>query len=340
MVNISRGSFNALDGHPLTYQLFEPEGSEGGAGIADQGSSQGGGQGGVAVVLHPATGVNLHLYRKFAEYIVETHGWPVLTYDLRGSGESAQPGDERNRNMRMSDWILLDVPAALDFLGELFPGRMKVAIGHSVGAHGMFATQAEHPADVMVQIAAHAGITKLISTRAEQLRIGAIFNVLTPIFSRVLGYVPVERLGVGKSIPVGVMLQWARWTRDPRYFFGDAEFDLQERFAAARGRLLSVVFSDDLWANRRASDVLTDELVNVDVVKRDIVAGAPIDASGGAAPGGAASGDAAPGDAAPGGVGERRNPRQIGHMGFYRSANAVLWPQVMEWVAAEVARVK
>ena len=95
-----------------------------------------------AVALHPATGVDMHLYRKFAVFLAE-RGWAGLIYDFRGTGESAKPGDKSNRMIRMSDWILKDVPSATRALKERFPGAQHVAVAHSVGAHGMLATQHE-----------------------------------------------------------------------------------------------------------------------------------------------------------------------------------------------------
>ena len=53
-----------------------------------------------------------------------------------------------------------------------------------------------------------------------------------------------------------------------------------------------------------AVDVLTDRAVQCDVVKRDIEAG----------------------------EGTKNGP--IGHMGFYRSKNRALWPEVAAWVEA------
>lgn len=285
-------TITTADGHRLVGELFLPASAK-----EDTRA---------AVVLHPATGVDQNLYRKFAEFLAAEHGWPTLIYDLRGSGLSARPEDRKDRGMLMSDWILKDVPAATAFLRERFPGRRILAVGHSVGAHGMIATQREQQADAMVMVAAHAGITRTISTLPERLKVGAVFNVITPLTARVLGYVPVEAIGLGKSIPVGVMLQWSRWSRSPRYFFDDATLNLQLRFREAEGPLLSVVFTDDLWANRKAVDILTDQATSAQVTKLDIAAG----------------------------KGTAHGP--VGHMGFYRSKNSDLWPQVSDWLAARL----
>ena len=53
-------------------------------------------------------------------------------------------------------------------LKERFPEAQHVAVGHSVGAHGMLATQHEEPVEAMVMVASHAGITRTIRTVAER----------------------------------------------------------------------------------------------------------------------------------------------------------------------------
>ncbi|GAB6965127.1 hypothetical protein JCM7447_13470 [Corynebacterium amycolatum] len=62
--------------------------------------------------------------------------------------------------------------------------------------------------------------------------------------------------------------------------------------------------TDARWANRPAVDILIDRAVQCDVVKRDIEAG----------------------------EGTKNGP--IGHMGFYRSKNRALWPEIAAWVEA------
>ncbi|WP_231837643.1 hypothetical protein [Corynebacterium urealyticum] len=103
-----------------------------------------------------------------------------------------------------------------------------------------------------------------------------------------------------------MMLQWRRWAGQMQYFFDDAEFDFTERFAKAEGPVLSVVMGDDLWAHRGAVNVLTDRLDRADVLKKDIEAG----------------------------EGTANGP--VGHMGFYRSKHRDLWPDVAEWLEAQL----
>lgn len=283
-------TFPTSDGRQINGQLYRP------AELTDDQP---------AVVIHPATGVHMGLYAKFAEYLAE-QGMPALIYDFRGTGKSEQPGDLSDKSLLMSDWMLLDVPAANRFMRKEFPARRLVAVGHSVGAHGSFMSFADEPVDAIAAIASHAGITKLIPEAKERARIWTVFNVITPLTARVLGHVPVAKIGMGRDIPVGVMTQWSRWTRKPGYFFDDKDFPgqghtPQERFAKVTAPVLSVVFTDDLWATREASDVLVDKLSGAEVERRDI---------------------------SPESIGVK----SIGHMGFFRSANRQLWPAVAEWV--------
>lgn len=260
----------------------------------------------IAVVLHPATGVDYQLYRKFAEFLAGSYGWPTLIYDLRGCGLSAFTTDKKNADITMSDWILYDVPAATTWLRNRYPEHKIVGIGHSVGAHGQLAVQGrEAPVDATVMIASHAGVTNTVRGPLERAKVWGFFNVVTPVCKKMLGYVPTEVVGFGKQVPIGVLDQWASWTNKPGYFFQDSNLDLCQRFEEATGPVLSVAFSDDPWAYREAVDVLTDQLRRADVEKWDVLAGVD-------------------------------SPGEIGHMGFFRAQNQQLWPRVARWIRQSV----
>ena len=172
---------HCADGHRLSGHWFLPENTPE-----------------VAVALHPATGVDMNLYRKFGRYLAE-QGWAALIYDFRGTGASAKPGDERRRDIRMSDWILFDVPAATAAVKARFPDAHHVAIGHSVGAHGMLATQAAEPVAAMVMVASHAGVTRLISTAAERAKVWADLQHCHPTDRQADGLCARGKTGSGQT---------------------------------------------------------------------------------------------------------------------------------------------
>ncbi|RAV32982.1 alpha/beta hydrolase family protein [Corynebacterium heidelbergense] len=309
-------SFSATDGHPLVGELFLPPALEvpgvpknmAADPTTDTSAAAQPRIPAAAAVIHPATGVDMNLYRKFAAYLAEEKGWPTLIYDFRGCGFSERPGDRADPDMVMADWMLKDVPAATGWIRRRFPDVPILAVGHSVGAHGQAAVgQREAPVDAQVMIASHAGITNLVRGRRERAKVWTIFNVITPLTARILGHVPVALFGMGRNIPLGVMRQWAGWTKKPGYFFDDATYDFAARYEQLRGSVLSVVFSDDPWANRRAVDVLTDRMTNADVEKMDVQVG----------PNGQIAGP-------------------VDHMGFFRSKNKQLWPKVGDWLEAQI----
>ena len=142
----------------------------------------------VAVVLHPATGVDYHFYRKLGKFLTSEYGWPTVIYDYRGTALSAFTTDKSNREIQMSDWMLLDAPAVVNWMKEKFPNHKIATIGHSVGAHGQYAVQSrEASVDAQVAIAAHAGVTQTVRGPLERTKVWGFFNVVVPLFSRLLG---------------------------------------------------------------------------------------------------------------------------------------------------------
>lgn len=256
-----------------------------------------------AVVIHPATAVSQGLYRGFARHLADA-GFAVLIYDYSGCGDSAADGDERRRDIRMSDWMFEDVPAANARARELWPRLPLLAVGHSVGSHGQIAVQSESPVGALAMIASHAGITALIPDVREKARVWAFFNVIVPVTSRVTGRVPMVEIGMGKPVPVGALTQWARWSRDRGYFFADDEFDFTRRYAAADVPVLSMCFADDDWATREATGELTRRMAAADITEVDV--------------------EPSPGE-------------RIGHMGFFRSGNSSRWAEVSDWLRDRAA---
>lgn len=258
-----------------------------------------------AVVIHPATAVAERLYTGFSEYLAE-NGCAVLTYDYRGTGASGSP--KANRGIRMRDWMIQDVPAAADWMAERFPDVPHLAVGHSIGGHAMALNNGTDGLLGFVAIASHAGVTKAIADPKERLRVGLVLRVLGPLTGRLLGVVPGRKMGLGEDMPGGAMLEWSRWSRLPNYFFDDPSLQASERAARVKTEVLSIGFSDDLWATPGQINAIYGRLPNAAVERRTYT----------------------PGDA---GV------PAIGHMGFFRrGAKDKLWPEVLVWLEGRTAQ--
>lgn len=257
-----------------------------------------------AVLLHPATAVTQRFYQHFARYLV-SQGFDVLTYDYRGTGLS-RPGSLRGLQVTMSDWLDHDIATVTAWAQSRFAGLPLLAVGHSVGGHGIALSPSSSALHGAVLVASHAGATRLIRG-AERWRVRLVMRALGPALCGLLGYMPGSRLGLGEDLPRGVMLQWARWTSLPRYFFDDPAMDAARRMAQQRIPLLALGFDDDPWANRDAVGMLLSGLTAAPLERREVSARA-LGLDG------------------------------IGHMGFFRrTCEPVLWREVADWLSARAA---
>lgn len=257
-----------------------------------------------ALVVNGATGFPREFYLRFACYCA-ARGWHALLYDYRGMGASARPPLAAER-ARMSDWGLLDMPAALEWLAAHYPRLPLVTVGHSVGGQliGCMHNQAMARAHVMVA-------TSIGYWRGERVpfRYLALFfwKVYGPLELKARGYVPRGLLWRGDALPPGVFLEWRKWCLRPEHFgpdlVGDAEFG---PFAAVRAPLLSVSFSDDPIATPAAVEALLALYPNAKIERRPTT---------------------------PAAAGVRR----IGHHGFFAERHrGTLWRATLDWIDAQV----
>jgi predicted alpha/beta hydrolase len=137
--------------------------------------------------------------------------------------------------------------------------------------------------------------------------VAAFWYAIIPGLTGALGYFPSALLGMGEPLPAGVARQWARWGRSPGYLSDDTDDagrSLADAHRAFRAPVLSLNFSDDFFAPRRAAATLLSWYGGADRELRHLH---------------------------PGDVGQRR----VGHFGFFRPAvGGALWPEIADWLAA------
>ena len=139
--------------------------------------------------------------------------------------------------------------------------------------------------------------------KREQLKVLLLWHVIGPVATRLLGYQPLRRLGIGEDLPVSIYRQWKHWCRFPRYFHDDpAASHLVPGFDAVTLPIAAANALDDWWALPPSRDAFFSGYRNAPLHAIDI------------------------------------DPRAeglpaIGHMGYFRAGvGAVLWPRMLGWL--------
>lgn len=253
-----------------------------------------------AVVVNSATAVRRRYYDRFALYLA-AHGFAVLTYDYRGVGDSA-PARLRGFSAAMRQWGELDQSAMLAHAARWQPDVPLFVIGHSVGGQIVGLLPDPSPIRRVLVVAAQHNYWRLWGA-PQRYTLWALWHLLMPGASHVLGYFPGSRFGLGEDLPRDVALEWARWCRSPGALVEAVGGDAAERFARYAGPLLALSFDDDTWfAPRPAVEALLRLYPSASAEHRHIAA-------------------------------RSLGVDRVGHFGFFRDlARERGWPIALEWL--------
>ncbi len=273
-------SFPAEDGFPLTGTLISNPGNTG-----------------PVVLINGATAVHRGYYMKFAIATVQAGARAALVYDYRGVASSQAPRDW-SRRLNMKDWGTLDMPGAVRFLAQTFPGQELVGIGHSIGGTVLGLSGLPERFRRFAMIGSALGT---LSMTDEPRKLYAVMNLIARPVALISRKVP-GWLGIGETLPSSIFLDWARWCAQPNYLFDDADLAEKSRFGDVQTDILSVSVADDRWATPRAVLAHEARFPNARLTRLRLdpsITGA----------------------------------EQIGHFGLFRSRfSRDLWPKVIDWV--------
>ncbi len=256
------------------------------------------------IVMAGATAVPRGFYKRFAEF-VQARGVNVVTTDYRGIGDS-KTGSLKGFEMAYADWSRYDLAAAVDYCARR--GRVWM-VGHSLGGHAIGQLPAPNALQAAYVCGTGAGWHGWMP-RPERYRAWAMWNLVGPVATRIYGYHPMSKFGMGEDLPMGVYRDWKRWCAHPHYFFDDpAAKHITEKFADVRIPIAASVSTDDLWAPPVSRDAFFKGY-----------SGARVDAI----------------DLSPAELGVR----EVGHMGYFRAqTGSVLWPRMLQWLGQHGLRV-
>lgn len=269
----------ALDGFPLVSTVYPAASDE-------------------FIVLAGATAVPRGFYRRFAEF-AQSRGVNVITTDYRGIGDSKH-APLRGFEMDYVDWSRYDLAASVRWASER--GRVWI-VGHSLGGHAI----GQLPDPNLVRAAYVCGVGAGWHgwmPQPERIKVWIMWNLMGPVVTRVLGYMPMSKLGIGEDLPMGVYRDWKHWCSFPHYFFDDPKAKaITDRFAQVTLPIAANVSADDLWAPPKSRDAFFKGYTGTSVEAFDI---SP----------------------------QQLGVKEIGHMGYFRSkVGGKLWPQMLQWFA-------
>jgi predicted alpha/beta hydrolase len=255
------------------------------------------------IVIGCATAVPRGFYKRFCEYAA-SRGVHSIVADYRGIGGSKsglKNGSLRGFKMNYADWSTLDLAAAVEYATKRGASYL---VGHSLGGHALGQLPDPNALRAAYFCGSGAGWHGWMP-RSEQIKVWALWNLIGPIATRLLGYQPMSKFGIGEDIPLGVYRDWKRWCSFPRYFFDDVAPDaraIAKQFERVTIPVAAAVSTDDLWAPPKSRNAFFSGYIGTAVEKIDL-------------------------NPATLGV------QQIGHMGYFRKeVGAQLWPQIMAWL--------
>jgi predicted alpha/beta hydrolase len=280
--------FPAKDGVQLTGRWFRPP---------PDGPALGS-----VIVVAGGGGIPAKFYRRLAGYLAE-HGAVVLTFDYRGIGLS-RDGSLRGFRAGIEDWGGSDLEAALSLARSAYPELRLGALAHSISALLIGAAESASELEHLILFGPHTGYYgdyRLLG----RWPLFAVWHVLMPAVTKMVGYFPARALGLGQDLPAQIALDWG----GRRHAEIMATPKARERFATilarygnVRARTLAISISDDSFAPPRAAKRLLGLYPNMDAT-HEVVTPAS------------------------------QGCRRLGHFGFLRPPAAPhLWARALAWL--------
>lgn len=179
-----------------------------------------------AVVLNGATGVPHMYYKHFAYWLAAQRGIACLIYDYSDFGASAQRPLQQSRATMLS-WALVDQPAARAEMRRRLPGVPIWVIGHSLGA--MLLPMQDGIEDIERVIAVASGyVHHTDHVWSYQILARLFWFGHVPLLTRLLGYMPGEKIGFGGNLPADVYWQWRSWCTSKTFFWPEVGQSIPE----------------------------------------------------------------------------------------------------------------
>lgn len=269
-----------ISNKPVVAHLFEPQ-------ISNE----------KFVLINSATGVKQQVYFKIAQFLSE-NGFTVLTYDYVGIGQSKRK-DLKNCTASMRTWGTEDYLCVTNFIKTHFENFEKYLIGHSVGALILGMNEDSKIFDRLVFI----GTQKAYAGHLHwNIKITAYlgFGIVQPLLTKIFGYFPAHRLGLGESLPSEVANDWRTLILNKKSTNAVLEKCAHNYSENLTQNTLVLRAEDDHWLTEiGVQDLMKETYPNLKPVYKILkVSDSP--------------------------------QKEIGHVNFFRSYNKPLWKMIVD----------
>ena len=251
-----------------------------------------------AVVISPAMATKASYYRAVSEWLA-SRGFTVYSFDYQGYGASART-PLKDVTADYFTWTR-DAARAVDAvradLGEQDQTSVPLTwIGHSLGCQ--FLPFTDHSTlDKGIITCGGTGWWKN-ADKPDYYIAPLLWWAVAPALVKALGYYPGKKIKLLGDIPGPVMLQWAKFCRNPEYLFG-VHPEHVTTFADVTIPVTSITFTDDKTMSAKASAHLESYYTGTDL---DAQRYTP----------------------------EELGQKSIGHMGLFRRGREDLWERLLE----------
>ncbi|KAJ1501500.1 hypothetical protein HMI54_009908 [Coelomomyces lativittatus] len=223
---------SAEDQYPISATLVQPTFLENKA-IIDKKD--------ITVIIAGATGVPQTFYLPFAQFLAR-HGCKVYTFDYRGIGASKPFQSLKGfKAFIVPDWKN-DLIGLLHFVHsqwkDTLPPITLVVVGHSVGGH-LSPLVSPHVTRFLWIGVGTAYVHQMDLPYYQKW----MFSRIGPRLASWLGYFPSPTFGLGATLPAGVGLQWATWSRSRSYHTQHPT--IQPAFQQCGTPTMSLLYSND-----------------------------------------------------------------------------------------------
>lgn len=162
------------------------------------------------IIVHEGTAIPKKLYQPYAKYLAE-QGYDVLCYDYRGVGKS-KPKKLKGFAASIIDWAQLDMTGVINWATHHYPKHKKFIIAHSMGGQIIGLVENIHQIDKIVTIASSYGNWRNFNG-SYKYQAAFFWGVLLPVFTKIYGYFPASKLGLGADWSKGVAKNWFDWCK-------------------------------------------------------------------------------------------------------------------------------